>query len=372
MCGCCTGVTQLTPVAIANRPALAAIGYRVGVYATFLASMEAALSGSAVPALAGLRTRSSGDFSIALIDAWSEVLDILTFYTERLANEAYLGTAIEARSVFELARLVGYKPSPGVSASTVLAFTLATATGSPAIVPIAAGTRVQSVPGPGQTPQVFETATALTATIAGNAIPAATSQPWQLNGGDTSTWIAGTANNIQVGNVLLFLSTSNNMPSASSQAALCFVTSVTIDSASGNTLITWDQQLPSGFTQGQSNVCLYVFRTKAALYGANAPWPGMFASTTLLEHSARRSLSRRGLEVAVHLGQSHRQSRQFVFGPQSHVLERQSRSGDAAMGRHDRRGHGRHLRDCVGHRVEPRALRAHGEDLAVDDGIKRN
>ncbi len=91
-----------------------------------------------------------------------------------------------------------------------------------------------------------------------------------------------------------------------------------------------------------------------------------------LEHSARRSLSRRGLEVAVHLGQSHRQSRQFVFGPQSHVLERQSRSGDAAMGRHDRRGHGRHLRDCVGHRVEPRALRAHGEDLAVDDGIKRN
>ena len=84
------------------------------------------------------------------IDAWSEVLDILTFYTERLANEAYLGTAIEGRSVFELARLVGYKPSPGVSASTVLAFTLASAPGSPAIVPIPAGTRVQSVPGPGQ------------------------------------------------------------------------------------------------------------------------------------------------------------------------------------------------------------------------------
>jgi len=281
MCGCCTGVTQLTPVAIANRPALAAISYRVGVYATFLASMEAALSGSAVPALAGLRTRSSGDFSIALIDAWSEVLDILTFYTERLANEAYLGTAIEARSVFELARLVGYKPSPGVSASTVLAFTLATATGSPAIVPIAAGTRVQSVPGPGQTPQVFETATALTATIAGNAIPAATSQPWQLNGGDTSTWIAGTANNIQVGNVLLFLYAPGGVPSATGPAAVVNVTSVTVDSASGNTFITWDQALPSGFTQGETAVSVYIFRTKGALYGVNAPAPGMFASTTL-------------------------------------------------------------------------------------------
>jgi hypothetical protein len=288
MCGCCAGVTQLTPVAISNRPALPSISYRVGVYATFFASMEAALSGSNVPALAGLRTRSSGDFSIALIDAWSEVLDILTFYSERLANEAYLGTAIEARSVFELARLVGYKPSPGVSASTVLAFTLATATGSPPIVTIAAGTRVQSVPGPGQTPQVFETATALTATIAGNAIPAATSQPWQLNGGDLSTWIAGTANNIQVGNVLLFiyspLTNGVPIPSATGPAAVVNVTSVTIDSVGGNTFVTWDQALPtgsSGFAAGETAVSIYVFRTKAALYGVNAPAPGMFASTTL-------------------------------------------------------------------------------------------
>ncbi len=127
------------------------------------------------------------------------MLDILTFYTERLANEAYLGTAIEGRSVFELARLVGYKPSPGVSASTVLAFTLANAPGSPPIVPIPAGTRVQSVPGPGQSPQVFESSSSITAMIAANAIPAVTSQPWQLFGGDTSTWIAGTANNINVG-----------------------------------------------------------------------------------------------------------------------------------------------------------------------------
>ncbi len=283
MCGCCAGVMQLTPQAIANRPALPAIGYRVGVYATFLASMEAMLSSSVVPALAGLRTRSSDDFSIALIDAWSEVLDILTFYSERLANEAYLGTAIEARSVFELARLVGYKPSPGVSASTVLAFSLATATGSPAIVPIAAGTRVQSVPKPGQTPQVFETATALTATIANNAIPAATSQAWQLNGGDTSTWIAGTANNIQVGNVLLFISSpgATPTPALTGPAAVVNVTSVTVNSATGNTFITWDQALPSGFTAGETAVSVYVFRTKGALYGANAPAPGMFAASTL-------------------------------------------------------------------------------------------
>ena len=272
-------VVQLTPAVIANRAALPAIAYRVGAYPTFLSSMLAALSSSNVPALAGLRTRSSGDFSIALIDAWSEVLDILTFYSERLANEAYLGTAIEARSVFELARLVGYKPSPGVSASTVLAFSLATAPRSPATVPIPAGTRVQSVPGPGQSPQVFETSSAITATIANNAIRVATSQPWTLIGNDTSTWIAGTSNNINIGDVLLFISAPSGIPSPTGPAAVVYVTSVTIDSIGGNTLISWNQSLPPSVTNQKSAVCLYIFRTKAALYGA--PIPGMFASSTL-------------------------------------------------------------------------------------------
>jgi hypothetical protein len=278
LCGCCSGVTQFTPALIVNRPALSSIAYRAGTYPTFLASMQAALSSSNLSALASLRTRSSSDFSVALIDAWAEVLDILTFYTERLANEAFLGTAIETRSIFEIARLVGYKPSPGVSAATVLAFTLATAPGSPATVPIAAGTRVQSVPGPGQSPQVFETSSPLTATIANNAIPAATSQPWQLIGNDVSTWIAGTANNIQPGNVLLFVSAPNGIPTTSGTAAVVNVTSVTVDSTGGNTLIAWDQPLPAALTKLSPAICLYVFRTKAALFGANAPKPGLFGA----------------------------------------------------------------------------------------------
>jgi hypothetical protein len=272
-------VTQDTPAAIANRPGLPAIQYRVGTYSSFLQTMLAALSSSGEPALAGLRTRSTSDFSVALVDAWSEALDILTFYTERLANEAYLSTAIEGRSVFELARLVGYKPSPGVSASTVLAFTLASAPGSPATVPIAAGTRVQSIPGPGQSPQVFETSTPLTANIAGNAIPASTTQPWQLAGGDTFTWVTGTANNIHVGDALLFVNAPGGLPSTSGPAALVFVTAVTIDPVGGNTLVAWDQALPAGLSG--SAACLYILRTKAALFGAAAPWPGMFPKKTI-------------------------------------------------------------------------------------------
>jgi hypothetical protein len=86
--------------------------------------------------------------------------DVLTFYQERIANEAYLRTATERSSVRELARLIGYSLAPGVAAETWLAFTLEEARGAPeqkaAPVTIAAGTRVQSVPGPDELPQTFE------------------------------------------------------------------------------------------------------------------------------------------------------------------------------------------------------------------------
>ncbi|HEY0340883.1 MAG TPA: putative baseplate assembly protein, partial [Steroidobacteraceae bacterium] len=199
--------------------------------------------------------------------------DILTFYQERFANEAYLRTAVDQRSVFELSRLVGYTPSPGVSASTVLAFTLSSAPGSPDNVLIPAGTRAQSVPGPGQTPQMFETTAAITALIDYNALPAQTTVDWQLYGGDTSTWIKGTANNVNVGDVLLIVSANNGVPADTGPGDVRYVTKVTTDTVSGNTQITWDSRLSSSFAAGQTapRVCIYVFRKKAALYGAQAP-----------------------------------------------------------------------------------------------------
>src|SRR5688572_23398024 len=123
-CGCCEGLTATTPIEVTNRPGLSAIGYRIGTHGSFKASMLARLSTSGSAAMLALRTRRDDDFSIGLIDAWATVLDILTFYQERLANESYLLTAIERRSLLEQARLIGYEPRPGVAASTFLAFTV--------------------------------------------------------------------------------------------------------------------------------------------------------------------------------------------------------------------------------------------------------
>ena len=57
----------------------------------------------------------------------------------------------------EQARLIGYELRPGVAASTFLAFTLEAAPGSPRRTTIDSGGKVQSIPGPNEKPQTFET-----------------------------------------------------------------------------------------------------------------------------------------------------------------------------------------------------------------------
>lgn len=174
-CGCCEGAGSLTPLPTANRPGLPALSYRIGTYATFLETMKARLSSSAYPELAGLTTREADDPSIAFLDAWATVADVLAFYQERIANEGYLRTATERRSVLELARLVGYQPRPGVASSVYLAYTLDENFKGETVV--LGGARSQSVPGPGELPQSFETSEDLKARAQWNNLKPRMTQP---------------------------------------------------------------------------------------------------------------------------------------------------------------------------------------------------
>jgi hypothetical protein len=154
-CGCCAGLAASVPEIIYNRPGLNEIDYRIGEHGAIFESMLTRLSSSDFPALAGLTARTTEDPSIGLLDAWAVVEDVLTFYQERIANEGYLRTATERRSVQELARLIGYQPRPGVAASVYLAYTVDSNATEPVEIP--KGARVQSVPAPGEMPQSFET-----------------------------------------------------------------------------------------------------------------------------------------------------------------------------------------------------------------------
>jgi len=176
-CGCCQGVQALTPVVIINRPGLSQIAYRAGTYGSFLVTMEAALSGAAEPDLHALRARNLDDPSIAFLDCWATVADVLTFYTERLANEGYLRTATELRSVLELARLTGYQLRPGLGASVYLAYTLQVNPAKVTAVVIGKGARAMSVPGPGQQAQAYETSDDLYAQQTWNTLPIRATTP---------------------------------------------------------------------------------------------------------------------------------------------------------------------------------------------------
>src|SRR5262245_42247701 len=120
-CGACRGIRTETPLAIENRPGLAAIRYRVGDHTRFKASLLAGISRGVPPTLRSRRTRDDDDFSIALLDAFALMADVLTFYQERIANESYLRTSTELLSVGHIARLIGYDLRPGSAARTILA-----------------------------------------------------------------------------------------------------------------------------------------------------------------------------------------------------------------------------------------------------------
>lgn len=216
-CGCCEGTSVLTPMEINNRPGLKAIAYRAGTHDLFKKSMLAHLASSRLSAIKKLTTREDDDFSIALIDAWATVSDVLTFYQERIANESYLRTAVERLSVQQLAKLTGYEFSPGSAAGTYLAFTadestnlpqdqtnLTSKTGIQTEIIIDIGAKVQSIPGPGEQAQTFETVEEIKARPEWNAIRPQLKKRHTLTRNTSRLFLEGTNTNLKAGDGIAF------------------------------------------------------------------------------------------------------------------------------------------------------------------------
>ena len=286
ICGCCAGLDAETPARVDNVPGLSAVAYRVGTHAQFKESMLARLSSADLPALAGLGARDDADFTIALCDALATTLDVLTFYQERIANENFLRTAAERRSILELARLIGYQLAPGVAASTWLAFTLQEVPGSPALaagpVTIPVGTKVQSVPGQDETAQTFETVEAVDARVEWNAMPVQTTQAWHPQYGDKRLWLDGVGTGVQPGDVILVVGQERLDDTGSERWDIRLVTGVSEDKERQRTRLTWKFGLGHGFPHidpAQVGAVVYVFRQRAALFGHNAPDPRLMGTT---------------------------------------------------------------------------------------------
>jgi len=277
-CDCCSGTSVQTPQGELNPPGQSAIAYRTGTWSTFKQSMLARLSSSNYPALAGLKTRADDDFSIALLDASSVVLDILTFYQERLANESYLRTATQLYSLNQLSALIGYQPSPGVAASVYLAFTLTSAPGQPAnlsnsAITIPAGSTVQSVPAQGQKPQSFQTSADILGKPEWNALAVQTGNPWIPKNGDTSIWLDGTSTQLQPGDAFLIVGNERIQHKDSPRWDLRLVSSVTPDPVNQRTLVTWLEPLGLYGEPSTHSPQFFALRQRASLFGYNAVNP---------------------------------------------------------------------------------------------------
>lgn len=80
------------------------------------------------------------DFGVALVEAVAYTADQLHYYLDRVANEAYLGTALQRESLSAIAQMLGYTPRDSAPANVRVVF----GNSSPAAVTLPANSRVQA------------------------------------------------------------------------------------------------------------------------------------------------------------------------------------------------------------------------------------
>jgi hypothetical protein len=242
--------------------------------------------------LASLTTRAGEDPAIALLDAWAVVADVLTFYQERIANEGFLRTAAERRSVLELARAIGYELNPGVAASTFLAFTVEDAPGAPDTATVPQGTRVQSIPGQEELPQTFETTEEIQAHAGWNALRPRLTRPQEVRRGITQLRLKGADTQLQRGDGILVAGEERKEESGSGLWDFRVLQAVESYPEEGYTLISWEGALEGVGASPAEDVEVFALRQRAALFGHNAPdWHTM-------PHIVRRSYLRLADEAA--------------------------------------------------------------------------
>jgi hypothetical protein len=223
---------------------------------------------------------TANDYQTMFVELWAYLADVLTFYQERIANEAYLGTAALRDSLLRLVKVIDYHPAPGAAASGLVAFTAAK--GSSLVVP--ANFRLGSKPAPGQAPLVFETSTAVTVSGDNSSIPLSPLSP-DVPFSPNTIVLQGANNTLSVDDYVL---TVENQDTANEAAHLLQIADVIVDKTANTTTITWVQEIGGGpYTQASKQVALYALRVKAVSFGANAPaWSTLSPTLTNFKNNA--------------------------------------------------------------------------------------
>ncbi|HVU66536.1 MAG TPA: hypothetical protein VHD63_05380, partial [Ktedonobacteraceae bacterium] len=273
----------------ANPAGQAAIAYRVRTYASSLQQMKQRIASLRKQdgSIGRLNLYADQSWALGLLESWAMTMDILSFYQERIANEGYLRTATEQRSVQELVSMIGYEPPAGVAASTYLAFTVRELPATPSRrCPIPRGTVVQSIPaatnagratgqqpGPAQMPQTFETDADFVARSEWNILkPALTAFKDQhgLSCHITSLRLAGTSTGLRQGDAILLVgndAANGTAPGHEPAWLFAILTGVVINRGRNFTSVTWEaSQTNCAAHTLIDNPQVFALRQKAALH----------------------------------------------------------------------------------------------------------
>ena len=104
--------------------------------------------------------RDPADVGMTLLELFSYMGDILSYYIDRSANEAFIGTASQRDNVLQIARLLGYKPVENTASNVTLTFYNSTA--SPITVPANTRVATTAVTNSSSAQIIFETTAAAT------------------------------------------------------------------------------------------------------------------------------------------------------------------------------------------------------------------
>lgn len=116
---------------------------------------------------------SEGDLGVAFVEVFAYMADILSYYGDRISQEAYLPTATQRVSLLNIAQLLGYTVSNGVPATGSVTFTnsLTTAITIPQATQVATAFQTAT-----DSPVIYETNAVATCPASGGTVTVAVTQ----------------------------------------------------------------------------------------------------------------------------------------------------------------------------------------------------
>ena len=97
------------------------------------ASLRQSMLDDALTKLPEWTSRSPNDFGVVLIEEFAYMGDILSYYIDRVAAEAFLATATQRASILHLAEMLDYRPDTGQASTVTLSIGVVPGTGTVAI-----------------------------------------------------------------------------------------------------------------------------------------------------------------------------------------------------------------------------------------------